>query len=64
MEKRQSTIRAAIERGQKKGSALGRMIGGAFVFISRALGVIVGLVLLVSLGGAIPVLVYLTFKHL
>ena len=62
-EKRQPTVRAAIERGRKQINALGMMLGGVFVFISRAVGVIVGLLVLVSLGGAIGLVAYLTFKR-
>ena len=62
-EKRQSTVRAAIELGRKQLNAFGMMLVGVFVFISSALGVIVGLLVLVSLGVAIGVVAYLTFKH-
>jgi hypothetical protein len=62
-EKRQPTVRAAIEWGRKRLNVLGLMLVGVFMFISRALGIIVGLLVLVSLGSAIGVVAYLTFKH-
>jgi hypothetical protein len=60
-EKRQPTVRAAIERGRKQLNALRMMLVG--VFISRALGVIVGLLILAFLVVAIGLVVYLTFKR-
>ena len=62
-EKRSSTVRVAIERGRKQLDVLGMRLVGMLGFISSVLGVIVGLVVVVSLGGAIGVVAYLTFRH-
>jgi hypothetical protein len=61
--KHQPTVRKAIERGRKRLNALGMMLVSMFELISRTLGIIVGLLVLVSLGGAVGVVAYLTFKR-